>query len=69
MAASTPSDIYRVLEEVFATYEQRATDALINPRAENVTDAHLHLDRGRCQAARDLRRIVRSHLAYDPDAL
>ena len=62
---STPVEIYRQLEEMFNTYEGRSIDQLISPR-ESVSNDQLNFNRGKVQAIRDFRKIVRSALAYDP---
>jgi len=61
-------EVYRTLETQLDSYEERALDELVSPRTV-ASEAEVHTKRGKVQAVRDLRRIVRNSLAYDPDTL
>lgn len=61
------SQIYKIIENQFENYDQRVIDELVSHKA--LSNEELHQLRGRSRGCRDLLRILRSNLGYDPAQL
>lgn len=59
-----PHEYGKVIEEQIDLYEEQQYGRLLAPG--DVSNEELRDIRGRAQGARDLRRILRSHLMYRP---
>jgi len=61
----TVEGVYRSIEEIFRSYNERKMKALLAHSKVAQTEESLHQLLGRAQAGDELLRIVRSTLGYD----
>jgi hypothetical protein len=62
-----PLDIYRAIEEILGTYEERRIVELLADK--EMSNELLHATRGMAKAARQIRGSLRNTLGYDPNTL
>ena len=65
--AHTLIDVYRAIEEQFATYGEKSLSVLVKGRG--LTTEDLYAARGKVQATEEILRNIRNTLGYDPHSL